>query len=257
MFEKLVVSTTQRRKHTTAKFFVATLSFYSVALLFGLSVSVLVSEPKLADTSSILTLVGPPPMLGGTPPRPRSLTRQQQSDVRHDLNNPMTLDQIMSHRNTSPPVIPNIDQLSASAGSLISEGPPGIGSGSGVLNGSTNIDPAPRPDPPVIKPVPSTTVADNKPLRVTSTVLQGKAIERRTPAYPQLARQIHLQGEVSVEVMISPDGRVESARVVSGHPMLAQCAREAAMGWRFGPTLLNKTPVRVTGVITFIFKLNE
>jgi len=140
---------------------------------------------------------------------------------------------------------------------LISEGPPGIGSGSGVLNGSTNIDPAPRPDPPVIKPVPSTTVADNKPLRLTSTVLQGKAIERRTPAYPQLARQIHLQGEVSVEVMISPDGRVESARVVSGHPMLAQCAREAAMGWRFGPTLLNKTPVRVTGVITFIFKLNE
>jgi len=256
MFEKLVVSTTQRRKHTTAKFFVGTLSFYSVALLFGLSVSVLVSEPKLADTGSVLTLVGPPPMLRGTPPRPRSLTRQQQSDVRHDLNNPMTLEQLMSHRNTSPPVIPNIDQLSAGPGSLISEGPPGVGSGSGVLNGGTNIDPAPRPDAPVIRPVPST-VADNKPLRVTSTVLQGKAIERRTPTYPQLARQIHLQGEVSVEIMISPDGRVESARVVSGHPMLAQCAREAALGWRFGPTLLNKTPVRVTGVITFIFKLNE
>jgi TonB family protein len=257
MFEKLVVSTTQRRKHTTAKFFVGTLSFYSVALLFGFSVSVLVSEPKLADTGSILTLVGPPPMLGGTPPRPRSLTRQQQSEVRHDLNNPMTLDELLSHRNTSPPVIPNIDQLSTGPGSLISEGPPGVGSGSGVLNGSTNIDPAPRPDAPVTKAVPSTNGADNKPLRLTSTVLQGKAIERRTPVYPQLARQIHLQGEVSVEVMISPDGRVESARVVSGHPMLAQCARETAMGWRFGPTLLNNVPVRVTGVITFIFKLNE
>jgi protein TonB len=88
-------------------------------------------------------------------------------------------------------------------------------------------------------------------------VLQGKAIERRTPIYPPLARQIHLQGDVSVEVIISPDGRVESARVVSGHPMFAQYAREAALGWRFEPTFLNGVAVRVTGVITFAFKLNE
>jgi TonB family protein len=57
--------------------------------------------------------------------------------------------------------------------------------------------------------------------------------------------------------MIAPDGHVESARVVSGHPMLADKAREAALGWRFQPTLLNNVPVRVTGVIVFAFKLNE
>jgi TonB family protein len=57
--------------------------------------------------------------------------------------------------------------------------------------------------------------------------------------------------------MISPEGRVESARVVSGHPMLAQVSLEAALGWRFQPTLLNQVPVRVTGVIVFVFKLSE
>jgi TonB family protein len=88
-------------------------------------------------------------------------------------------------------------------------------------------------------------------------VLQGKAIERRKPIYPKLAQQIHLQGDVSIEVMIAPDGHVESARIVSGHPMLSEWAREAALGWRFQPTLLNQVPVRVTGVIVFVFKLTE
>jgi TonB family protein len=88
-------------------------------------------------------------------------------------------------------------------------------------------------------------------------VLQGKAIERTKPSYPLLARQIHLQGDVSVEVIISPEGRVESARVVSGHPMFAEVARNAALSWRFQPTFLNGVAVRVTGVIVFVFKLGE
>jgi protein TonB len=44
---------------------------------------------------------------------------------------------------------------------------------------------------------------------------------------------------------------------MSGHPMLITAAVDAARGWRFGPTFLNGVPVRVTGVITFVFKLNE
>jgi len=92
---------------------------------------------------------------------------------------------------------------------------------------------------------------------VSSVVLQGKAVERVVPVYPELPKRIRLQGEVSIEVIISPEGRVESARVVNGHPMLVNSAREAARGWRFEPTFLNGVAVRVTGVITFVFKLNE
>jgi len=117
---------------------------------------------------------------------------------------------------------------------------------------------APPPTKPPDPPKAETRPADNrKPLPVSSVVLQGKAIERIVPIYPELPKRIRLQGEVSLEVIISPEGRVESARVVSGHPTLVNSALEAARRWRFEPTLLNGVPVRVTGVITFVFKLNE
>lgn len=51
MFEKLVLSTTQRRKHTTAKFFAGTVLLYAIVLACAIIVSVVVSDPKLADTS--------------------------------------------------------------------------------------------------------------------------------------------------------------------------------------------------------------
>jgi protein TonB len=92
-------------------------------------------------------------------------------------------------------------------------------------------------------------------VRLPSSVLQGKAVVRRTPNYPPLAKQIHLSGSVSVEVMIALDGHVEAARPISGHPLLLTAAVEAARGWRFEPTLLNGSPVRVSGVIVFNFTL--
>ena len=40
---------------------------------------------------------------------------------------------------------------------------------------------------------------------------------------------------LSVEVVISPDGRVEVARAVSGHPLLKPAAAEAARRGAFNP----------------------
>ena len=257
MFEKLVVSTTQRRKHTTAKFFLGTVVLYAFALGAAFIVSVLVSDPRLADTSTLLTLVGPPPMSGDTTPRTPPPTRPP-ADAGRDPNHAMTLEEIMNHHDNRPPVMPNIDQSPGGPGSIISEGPPGFGMGPGVPGAvDSNVEPPPRPDTRTVKPAPTTTVTDNRPVRVTSNVLQGKAIERRVPVYPELVRRIRLQGDVAVEVIISPEGRVESARAISGHPMLIATSVEAARGWRFEPTILNGVPVRVTGVITFVFKLTE
>jgi TonB family protein len=98
-------------------------------------------------------------------------------------------------------------------------------------------------------------VESKKPVPLPSVVLQGRATQRVTPPYNSMAKTIRLQGEVAVEVIVSPEGRVESARVVKGHPLFAEDARKAALGWRFQPTMLNNIPVRVTGVITFIFRL--
>ncbi len=258
MFDKLVVSSLQPRKHTAAKYFFGTGALYVFAIACAFCASVLMSDPKLADAGTVITLVGPslPPAFG-SPDKPRGPRPPTRPSARPDLYNVQPLDQLRSRDASPPPIVPTpIDYVDDSDAGL-SVVPRGFGSSVGVIEGRGTTEAAPRPDPPRPSPAAQIPVVDNRPMRVPSSVLQGKAIERRKPIYPPLAQQIRLQGAVSIEVMIAPDGHVESARIVSGHPMLADKAREAALGWRFQPTLLNKVPVRVTGVIVFVFKLNE
>jgi TonB family protein len=48
------------------------------------------------------------------------------------------------------------------------------------------------------------------------------------PAYPPIARQTRISGDVQVELKIRQDGSVESLEVVSGHPLLSQAALDSA-----------------------------
>jgi TonB family protein len=67
-----------------------------------------------------------------------------------------------------------------------------------------------------------------------------------------MARQIRLQGMVSVQVLIDETGKVISA-TPTGHPLLVLEAKRAAMQARFSPTIVGETPVKVSGVITYNF----
>jgi TonB family protein len=84
-------------------------------------------------------------------------------------------------------------------------------------------------------------------------VLNGKALELPPPAYPQIAKMARASGTVVVQVVIDEDGRVISAKAVSGHPLLHAVCVQAARGAKFRPTLLEGEPVSVTGVITYNF----
>ena len=53
------------------------------------------------------------------------------------------------------------------------------------------------------------------------------------PTYPPLARQARIEGEVDLMLAILKDGTVESAVVVSGHPMLTQSALDSAQRSQF------------------------
>lgn len=53
------------------------------------------------------------------------------------------------------------------------------------------------------------------------------------PAYPPLARQARIAGDVDLMLAIRRDGSVESAVVVSGHPMLTQAALDSARQSQF------------------------
>lgn len=110
--------------------------------------------------------------------------------------------------------------------------------------------------PVVVKPTPAPT--PQKPIgtiRLTSEVLTGKAISKPAPPYPAVAKLTHIQGAVTVQVLIDEQGRVVSAKATSGPPILQVAAQQAAYRASFTPTLLSGQPVRVTGVITYNFVL--
>lgn len=48
------------------------------------------------------------------------------------------------------------------------------------------------------------------------------------PIYPPLARHTRITGDVKVSLGIRPDGSIESAVVISGHPLLQEAALDSA-----------------------------
>ena len=47
-----------------------------------------------------------------------------------------------------------------------------------------------------------------------------KVKSKVAPAYPELAKRMSVSGKVKIEVVITPEGRVKSTRVIGGHPLL-------------------------------------
>jgi len=81
---------------------------------------------------------------------------------------------------------------------------------------------------------------------------QGEIVRRArskvAAVYPELARKLNITGTVKVEVVVAPNGSVKNARVVGGHPVLANAALEAVKKWRFEPTAMESS-----GVVDFKF----
>jgi protein TonB len=92
------------------------------------------------------------------------------------------------------------------------------------------------------------------PVRVGAQQTQTEELVRRAkskvqPLYPELARKMNISGTVKIEVVVSPNGAVKNARVVGGHPVLANAAMDAAKKWRFEPSAGEST-----GIIDFKFE---
>jgi protein TonB len=265
MFDRLVLSTKESRKGRTGKFLFVTSLFYSLALASALVVSVVAASPMLYEKVDMIRLAPiPPPPSPAPPPGPRPITpsKPQQASPTPDIYRVQNLEDITRNASINPPPVIRSGPPALNLGESVigggGPGGPGVPGGTNPFGNDTGITTGiETPPPPVQKPVEKPQPPVEKQIvRLTSTVLTGNAIERKTPNYPTLARQARIEGAITVEIFISADGRVESARALGGHPLLTNAAVEAARGWRFQPTLLNGIPVRVTGVITFNFKLN-
>lgn len=89
---------------------------------------------------------------------------------------------------------------------------------------------------------------------ISGGVLNGKAISLPKPQYPATAKAANVAGAVSVEVVVDESGKVISANVVSGNPLLSAAAVTAAQQAKFSPTLMSGRPAKTKGVIVYDFK---
>ena len=116
-------------------------------------------------------------------------------------------------------------------------------------------------DPPIMRPAPRTepkaTLAQRGPVTVGGKVRAPQLLREVKPAYPSLARAARIQGTVKIEAILSADGTVRDARVVSGHPLLLAAALDAVRQWLYRPTVLNDVPVEVKLAIDVNFTLSH
>ena len=92
---------------------------------------------------------------------------------------------------------------------------------------------------------------------VSDTLGTGRMIRQPRPVYPKEARKAHIEGIVSLDILISKAGEVREIRVLSGHPALTPAAVEAVKQWKYAPTYLNGEPVEVRTQIDVPFTLHQ
>lgn len=76
------------------------------------------------------------------------------------------------------------------------------------------------------------------------------------PDYPLLARQMKVQGVVTLQALIARDGTIQELEILSGPEILAAAAREAVKQWHFKPYLQNGQPVETQARITVNFTIS-
>ena len=86
---------------------------------------------------------------------------------------------------------------------------------------------------------------------------EANLIGKVEPVYPQQAKAAQLQGVVEFTITIDEQGHVTQVKVVRGHPLLVNAARDAVTQWVYTPKLLNGQPVKVMTTVDVPFRLNK
>lgn len=97
----------------------------------------------------------------------------------------------------------------------------------------------------------------SSPLSVSTGVSNGLLLAPIQPVYPQIARMTRIEGVVVIQAIISKQGRIESARLVSGPPLLVQAALDAVRNARYRPYMLNNEPTEVQTTFSVNFRLSN
>jgi protein TonB len=268
MFTNLIESESHRKEFKRrSSFFLITVAAYALILFAAGVASIYAYDARLeAQSNSLEILNWVPPVTPADHVRPQPSRRAPASNntgrvapqpVRPILfesaSNPIKPPEAISAApNPIPPAPAN-----AVVGNFVADPirPPGNSSDCATCTGNGGNTNAPMVSVDTTAPKPPVAVKPPSTLKVSLGVLVSKAISLPQPPYPVLAKQIRIQGPVTVQILVDEEGRVVTAQPMSGHPTLLAAAKEAAMRARFTPTKLSGVPVKVQGMITYNFVL--
>jgi periplasmic protein TonB len=264
MFNNLIESSSHRSEFKRrGSFFLFTSATYLLLFVIAGVMSIYAYDARLSDPGTELELISfIPPQPDTIVPDPVRVHRS--NPPAGAAEGPRSMRPLLIDQTNNPRNMP--DRVSAIA-SPIPPALPGTlvgpfvlepsGSGPGRDGGNSNADGPGNevvvrtPDPP-----PAPTPAPTPKKIITSPrVLNSQALSLPKPPYPPIAKQMRVQGMVSVQVLIDETGKVVSAKALSGNPLLLNAAQQAAFAARFSPTLFGDQAVKVSGVITYNFVL--
>jgi len=277
MLDQLVESKSNTKENTRRSgFLLTTLIVFSTILISGWVYSLFALDYGLGTGDLELSnLVAPVQIAEEEPPPPPEKQPEKIAkaapdvDIRKEIIQDMSEtpikppDKTSSEKPTIPPRDPNKYTIKGDRNFNAENAPPasyrgpvdtsgkglgGDGSGAGQGSGTESAPPPPPPPPAAPKPTPKPV-----PKTISGGVVNGKARNLVTPAYPAAAKAVRASGAVNVQVTIDEAGNVISASAVSGHPLLKASAVQAARASKFSPTQLSGQPVKVTGVIIYNF----
>jgi periplasmic protein TonB len=263
MFNNLIESSSHKREFKRrGSFFLFTVTAYTLLFAVGGIASIYAYDAQLDEQNAeitFLTFVPPPPLM---PERPAGPTRPTTTNPNPNPHNTVASAPVLYENTTSPHTVPPTIETAGHNLPVV-----GLGIRRGPVNNPLNTGPSgpgisgpggPGPGKPTTVEVeipPPAAVPTPAPKRtiVSRTILNSVAIYLPKPPYPAIAKQIHLSGSVSIQVLIDETGKVVSARTVSGSAMLAPAAEQAARQARFSPTMIGDSPVKVSGIIVYNF----
>jgi TonB family protein len=109
------------------------------------------------------------------------------------------------------------------------------------------VEGAPPPPPPV----------SHEPVRIGGQVQAPALLKRVEPIYPSIAQMAAIDGIVILDAIIDEHGRVQSLKVLRGHPLLAKAATVAVQQWEYEPLKLNGRPTAFELSVSLWFHFDD
>ncbi len=130
-------------------------------------------------------------------------------------------------------------------------------------NNSVKIDMQPEED--AVSAQQASTVQQDTPASITVDAAEHSPISAEPtdvvshsvqPGYPMLAREMKVQGSVTLQALIGRDGLIQDLKILVGPPILAKAALEAVKQWHFKPHYEGTEAVETQAKITVNFTIS-